>query len=166
MGLFCKEWAVRNSGKDCLVIGDQLAAHRQVEVVRMAIQYGVNPWWLVANTSHFLQVLDAMCCATLKSILPMLSEEKVIRAFLTNESARDCVLQAAYEAERRAFTPIVIKASFRSVGLVPWDRERVLHLARVNLGVDLPSDGVADQARAAAALVIQQAHDKHELDKK
>jgi len=38
-----------------------------------------------------------MCFASFKSIIPVLSEEKVIRAFLENDSARDFVLHAAYE---------------------------------------------------------------------
>lgn len=55
-------------------------------------------------------------------------------------------------------------ASFKSVGLVPFDRKRVLHLARLKLGIDLPQDDVADQTRAAAALVIRQSHDQHATD--
>lgn len=164
MDLFCREWQVRNPGRDCLLLGDQLQSHRQVEVVRAALKYGVFLWWLVANTSHFLQVLDDKCFAILKRYLPILSEEKIIRALLTSQPTRDCVLQAAYEAERIAFTPTTIKASFKSVGLAPFDRKRVLHLARLNLGMDLPKDGVADQSRAVASQVIRQSHDQHAAD--
>lgn len=166
MDLFCSEWQLRNAGRQCLLLGDQLKAHRQVEVVRSALKHGVSCWWLVANTSHFLQVLDDKCFACLKKHLPVLSEQKMISALLTNQSARDSVLQAAYEAERMSFTPTTIRASFRSVGLVPWDAARVMHLARVNLGLDLPSEGVADGARAAAAAVIRLAHDRNAADQK
>jgi len=166
MDLFCHEWEVRNPGRECLLLGDQLRAHRQVEVVRSALKHGVTCWWLVANTSHFLQVLDDKCFACVKKYLPVLSDQSIVDALLTNKSARDCVLQAAYEAERLSFTHTTIRASFRSVGLVPWDPTRVLHLARVNLGMDLPSYGVADAARAAAAAVIRLSHDRHMAGKK
>lgn len=166
MDVFCREWQLRNPGKECIVIGDQLGAHRQVEVVRMATKHNVHCWWLVANTSHFLQVLDDKCFARVKTVMPVLSEEKVIEALLSGEATRDCLLEAAYEAERRAFTRETIMASFKSVGLCPWSRERVVELARVNLGIGLPSDGVADQARAAAVAVIRQAQEKRCAEKK
>jgi len=166
MDIFCHEWEVRHSGRECLLLGDQLRAHRQVEVLRSALKHGVTCWWLVANTSHFLQVLDDKCFACVKKHLPVLSEQSIVDALLTNKSARECVLQAAYEAERLSFTHTTIRASFWSVGLVPWDPTRVLHLARVNLGMDLPSYGVADAARAAAAAVIRLSHDRHMADKK
>jgi len=76
------------------------------------------------------------------------------------------VLQAAYEAERLRCTHTTIRASFRAVGLVPWDPTRVLHLALVNLGMDLPSYGVADAAQAATAAVIHLSHDRHMAGKK
>jgi len=118
--------------------------------VRSALQRGVVCWWLVANTSHFLQVLDDKCFACLKAHVPVLSDHNIVDALLTNQPSRDCLLQAVYDAKRISCTPTTIRASFRSVGLVPWDEKRMLHLARVNLGIDLPSYGVADGARGVA----------------
>ena len=51
--LFCHEWEVRIPGRECLLLGDQLRSHRQVEVVRSVLKHGVTCLWLVANTSHF-----------------------------------------------------------------------------------------------------------------
>jgi len=113
-----------------------------------------------------LQVLDDKCFACVKKHLPVLSDQNIVDALLTNKWARDCVLQAAYEAERVRFTHTTIQDSFRSVGLVPWDPTRVLHLARVILGIDPPSYGVADAARTAAAAVICLSHDRHMAGKK
>lgn len=164
--LFCQDWRVRNPRRTCLLLGDQLRAHRQVEVVCSALKHGVSCWWLVASTSHSLQVLDDNCLACLKKHLPMLAEQTMVDAVLSNQSARDPGLQAAYDAERMSFMPTTIRAFFQSVGLVPWDPARVLHLARVNLGMDLASYGVAGGARAAAAAVIRIAHNHHETDQK
>jgi len=101
-----------------------------------------------------------MCFSSLKSILPVLSEKHVFCAFLPIELAQDCILWSAHETERNVFAPVAIKVSFKPVGVVPWDRKRVVHLARGNHFVDLPSEGAADQARTAAALFILQAHGK------
>jgi len=104
-----------------------------------------------------------MSCAfpLFKSILPVLSEKNVVCAFLPIELAQDCNLWSADEAERNVFTPVAIKASLKLVGLVPWDRKRVVHLTHVNKLVDLPSEGAADQVRTAAALFILKAHGKN-----
>lgn len=90
---------------------------------------------MVPNTSHWLQVLDDKCFARLKKIVPVLSDDKVIQALMTNQPTRDCLLEAAYEAERMALTRETIQAAFKSVGLYPWDRKQVMELARVNLGL-------------------------------
>jgi len=84
MDLFCREWQVHNPGRECLLLGDKLRAHRQVAVVRSALQHGVVFWWLVANTSHFLQVLDDKCFARLKAHVPVLSDQNIVDALLTN----------------------------------------------------------------------------------
>lgn len=91
MDLFCREWQLRNPGRDCLLLGDLRQSHKQVDVVRSALKYNVHLWWLVANTSHFLQVLHDKCFAVLKVRVPILSEEKIIRALMTSQSTRDCV---------------------------------------------------------------------------
>lgn len=166
MAAFCEKWRLRHPNQECMLIGDQLGAYRQVEVVCVAANSNVLCWWLVANTSHWLQVLDDKCFARLKKIVPVLSDDKVIQALLTNQPTRDCLLEAAYEAERLALTRETIQAAFKSVGLYQWDRERVVELARVNLGIGLPSDGVADQSRAAAAVVIRQAHNQRAADQR
>ena len=117
MDLFCHEGEVRTPGRECLLLGDRLRAHRQVEVVRSALKHRVTCWWLVENTSHFWQVLDDKCLACVKKNLPVLSDQNIADALLTNKSARDCVFQAAYVAERLIFTHTTIRASFRSVCL-------------------------------------------------
>jgi len=108
-----------------------------------------------------LQVLDDTCFACLKKHLKVLSDQNIVDALLTNKSARDCVLQAAYEEERLTFTRTTIRALFRSVGTVPRVPTRVLHLSRFSISMDLPSHGVADAARGAAAAVIRLSHDRH-----
>lgn len=89
--------------------------------------------------------------------MPVLSEEKVLDAMVDNKLARDCLLEAAYDAERMAFNRQTIQASFASAGLYGWDRGRVLELARLNVGIGPPTDGVADQARAAVVAVTAEA---------
>ena len=167
MDLFCKEWRLQNPLGDAFLIGDQLAAHKQVDVVRAALRHGVHCWWLVANTSHWLQVLDDKPFALLKRFQPVLSQQRVIDALLTSQPVRDCFIGAAYEAERRAMTPKAIKAAFKNVGLFPFDRMRVMELAHMNLGMGAAGADVASLCVAAAGSVLRRAqmkavHDREE----
>lgn len=41
MDAFCEEWRLRHPNQECMLIGDQLGAHRQVEVVRSAAKSNV-----------------------------------------------------------------------------------------------------------------------------
>ena len=82
------------------------------------------------------------------------------------EHVWDVLTNPTYEAKRKSFTSSALKTSFMSVGIVPWDRKIVLQLARVKVGVDLPFENVADQARAAAALCIRKAPENHSSDKR
>lgn len=45
---------------------------------------------------------------------------------------------------------------------MPWDWERVLHLARVNQELILPSNCASESARAAPAAVIRPTYDEHD----
>lgn len=111
MDLFCGEWQVRNTCRDCLLLGDELRAHLKVAVVRSAVQLGMVCWWLVSNTSYFLQVLDDKYFVRLKSHMPVLSDQKVIEAMLNKQSARDRVLHVTYDAERMIFSPTTIRTA-------------------------------------------------------
>lgn len=41
MDAFCEEWRLRHPNQECMLIGDQLGARRQVEVVRSAAKSNV-----------------------------------------------------------------------------------------------------------------------------
>lgn len=132
----------------------------------MWLQRATYCWWLVANISYWLQVLDDKCFARLKYAMPVLSHDKIIQALLTIHPTRKCLFDAACEAKRIVLTRETIQAACKSVSLYPWDRKRVIELARNNFGFGLPSEGVADQSLAAAAVVIRQAHEQRAADQK
>lgn len=98
--VFCREWQVRNPTKKCFVIGDQLAAHRHVEVARMATRYKVHCWMLVSKTSRCLQVLDEKCFACVKTVMRVLAENKVVEALLSGKATRDFAAAAGSKDDR------------------------------------------------------------------
>jgi len=155
MDLFCKEWRLQNPPEDAFLIVDHLAAHKKAAVVRAALRRGVHCWWLVANTSHWLIVLDEKPFALLKRFQPVLSQQRVIDALLKSQPVRDCFIGATYEAERRAMTPQAIKAAFRNVGLLPFDRVRVMELAHMSLGMEAAGADVASLCVEAARSVLR-----------
>jgi len=78
MAASCAEWRLRNLSKACMLVDDVLGARRQVEGVRPAAKTNVLCRRPVAYTSDWLQVLDDKCFAHLRTIVPVLPDDKVI----------------------------------------------------------------------------------------
>lgn len=155
-----EEWRARNPGTPALLFADQLAAHRRADIVEYALGLGLYIFSLRKNTSHFNQPLDAAPFGALHTKKTHRTEEAMIDAILTNASTRDTLLQAAYEAERRAFGRPVISGAFRRCGLWPFDPDLMQAAARVTLGMHGTKETVVEAARRAAADVIQAAQQR------
>ena len=128
---FCQTWTEKHPGLDCLCIGDNLAAHKQLKVLKDCLDNKVSMCFLVANTSHWSQPLDNLLFAQLKqenssstnvlSYLQLFSSENLF-------SLIDIVLAAA----GRAFTRITVEQSFKETGLVPFSPSKIKKLAKKN----------------------------------
>lgn len=134
MEKFCTIWLSEYEGLHCYVLGDQLAAHRDLEIVKMCFEKQVFLWSLPANTSHFLQPLDNACFAELKKGFRSKLERINLLGILMKVDVKKEIFTTMYEAEERAFQPNIIRASFRNVGLFPFDEERMRELTNENSG--------------------------------
>ena len=92
-----------------------MASHLDPLVVSLAYQKNVHMWSLVANSSHFLQLLDDLPFGNQEVHGGHSLEEGVIVA--------NVLLPAAYEAEALAFTPDIIKGGFYKTGLFSFNKE-------------------------------------------
>jgi len=104
----------RYPGIQALLFGDQLAAQRRADIVEYALGLGMLFFSLSKNTSHITQPLDEAPFGTMQADKARRNEEALMDGVRTNTNTRDVLLQAAYTAERRAFTGSIIHGAFRA----------------------------------------------------
>lgn len=111
----------------------------------------------VANTSHWLQPLDEAPFRNFKKYIYAKGEENIWDALMTNGKAkttREAFLQAAFDAENIAFKPRTIINAFKNCGVWPLNEDRILELARLNLGVFRTDINFASEAASQAATAV------------
>jgi len=152
--LFAAEWRTRNPGREALLFGDQLGAHRQPDTIAAALEKGVYLFSLPPNTSHINQPLDESPFGGLKRDAATGNEQEILDALVSGTSVWDTLLSAAYVAERRTLTPQSIVGAFRRCARWPFDAAAMLARVGANVGLVPPGDTVQSKARAAAAAVL------------
>jgi hypothetical protein len=128
---FCQAWKEKHPGLNCLCIGDNLAAHRHLKILKNSLDNGVFMSFLVANTSHWSQPLDNLLFARLKQEISLLTNTVSYLQIFSGEnlfSLIDIVLKAA----GRAFTTQTVVTSFKKTGLVPFSSSKLKKLAKAN----------------------------------
>jgi len=158
--LAAAEWRVRNPGLPLLLFRDQCSAHMSTETLQRALPLNFFLFFLVENSSHFLQPLDAAPFGCFHRSLRVYNDQYVWDALMTGESMRGALLAAAYHFERRAFTPAVVKGAFKTTGLWPFDSAVVLARARESLGIADDGGSARAQAAAMASEVLSEARQR------
>jgi len=132
-----KIWAQKYPGVILTLLTDNLATHRDMEVVEEMWKNLIHMFYLPPNTSHFLQPLDDLPFAIYKTELRNLAD-KLIRSFASlGKSKVDSVFLATLvsgEAEKIAFAPDKVRAGFKNTGVWPWNPELILNNVLVNAG--------------------------------
>jgi len=147
--LVAEEWATRNPGLPL-----------STDTLERALCRALYLFFLAANSSHFLQPLDAEPFAVFHHILRATNESYVFDAIMSGIATRNALLAAAFLAERLSFTPEVVSKAFITTGLWPLNPKVVLARAFENLGVVVPGGTVRDEARLMAAETISAARDR------
>jgi len=125
--LVAEEWATRSPGLPLPLFGDQCSAHMSADTLERALRRAFDLFLLPANSSHFLQPLDAEPIAVLHLILRATSDSYVFDAIMSGNGTRNALLAAAFHVKRRAFTPDVVSKAFITTGLLaaqPHSRAR------------------------------------------
>eukprot|EP00301_Raphidiophrys_heterophryoidea_P024155 c7746_g1_i2.p1 GENE.c7746_g1_i2~~c7746_g1_i2.p1 ORF type:complete len:167 (-),score=32.60 c7746_g1_i2:151-651(-) len=103
MKKFVELWRL-HPGLRVWVFVDGLACHKQLELVRFALDQGVEMWLPPANTSHFLQPLDDKPFAYFKKTLNSRSSGASFGSILCALTPQNVFFGIAYTAEEDAFT--------------------------------------------------------------
>ena len=129
---FKEVWSDFKPGVDSVILTDNLSAHREVETIKWCLQNRVHVFFLPANVTHFLNPLDNLCFTAFKRQLTNLIIKGASTIALKRQGLARATLEAATEA-RVALTPKVIKASWARVGIFPWDEDKILKEAKLNI---------------------------------
>lgn len=149
---FAEVWARKHTGRVCWCFGDQLATHASYTITKLARDNDVLMYLLPANTSHFLQPLDSLPFANLKSHMKRNAYESAWQNHFRGEEAKEIAFALAYAAEENALTPRILKSAFRRTGVFPWNPNLVTSLMEQNVGniEQKCKDEIAESTRVAA----------------
>lgn len=105
---------------------DGCSSHRKVDTIEPLSRCNVLVIYFPSNTSHILQPLDGYIFACYKPGAARGLQLLSLQALVFNEFKKHLVLKLSIDAAKKAFTPKIIKASFRDRGIHPWDPELIL----------------------------------------
>jgi 4-hydroxybenzoate polyprenyltransferase len=119
-----------------VIICDNASPHKDISAIEWMMKKNMHLVYLPPNTTHLLQPLDQQAFANWKRQLLALTRSQSSVLLSQSANLTDVLMQVAPEAERRAFTPKVLKASWNQTGLYPFDSAKVL--SRVKQAISPP----------------------------
>jgi len=153
---FSDQWRAQNSGREVLLLCDNLGAHQVPETIEFALGKGLFLFSLPPNSSHIHERLDEAHFASLNATTDRSMDQTIYDSMTMSTPVRDAPLLAAYRAKVTAFTPKTKSGAFRRCGLWPFDAETMTLRTREALGY-VDSDGtMAGVAKAEERLFAQE----------
>ena len=121
--IFMGRWKILYPGLICIVLGDNLDQHRNINVIIEGKNHDIHWWFLVENTTHWSQPLDNGVFARLKQILYKKIEDKFFLTGFKPYSTKLSLIPLLQEAQKEAYTPEVIKKAFLVTGIYPFSKK-------------------------------------------
>lgn len=133
---FSSIWRQYSPGRNATVLLDNLQIHHAVAPLIDAKKHGVRLFFLPPNTSHFLQPLDNLVFAIYKTQLAHLAN-KLLGVLKKDDklTPAEIITAVTRDAEKLAFSPEKIKASFANCNIWPLDCDAILIAAKINVGL-------------------------------
>ena len=122
MDLFTARWNDLHPGLHCELYLDHLGAHAQADTVLTARRNGIHTMLLVKKSTPAHSPLDQAPIALMRNFSTKFAHEGMMAAFLLGESTDGVMFLAVFKAEGKAFTPKVLVAAWKKVGLHPYAR--------------------------------------------
>ena len=125
-------WELVHPGLHALLIGDSVGPHLNVETVSFLAERNMQTLYLVKNTTHWSQPWDDVPFALFKKKLTPAIDTKISLSRGTPHSVRTVAMSVVPSIVQEVFTPPIIQAATRNVGLYPFDEELIRRLAAEN----------------------------------
>jgi hypothetical protein len=153
--LFEEQWKLLYPGLECVLWLDYADIHYQPELILTMASRGIFILFFMKKSTKFSQPADQWLFGTLKHCIAKFAAEAKFAASVNGGSFNGLLWAACFRAEREAFKPETIVASFKVTGICPWNPD--LYLSRLDkaLGGAEFKDPVATLAVGAATTVIK-----------
>lgn len=155
----------RHPDLEHLLYLDRLGAHLQPDVVRSCLAEKLYTVWFPSYTSEFLQPEDAQEFAAFHDVLNSVRRDYDPSALTRGRPAHAVAMDFVAKALDACTTKGVVKLSFASTGIFPWDPDLILSHARIFTSRSDADDDLSSNsdpiklAQGLAAAVIEE-HDK------
>jgi hypothetical protein len=140
-------WNKRSPGLLLTLFADNLGFHRNVGPILKLKEQFIVFFFLPPNTSHFLQPLDNLMFAILKSQIGILAthlKNALETLGLPEGDSMILITAVLSSAEAMAFAPEKIILSFSNVGAWPFNAEKIKRLAEINVGIKASEEDLDD----------------------
>jgi len=120
----------RHPDLDHLLFMDRLQAHLQPAVVAACLADRLYTVWFPPHCSEFLQPADQQQFAVFHNQMNLLVTHYDRTALLRHAGGRALVMQFFKRAQEACTQQDVVKISFETAGIWPWDPDKILQNAR------------------------------------
>jgi hypothetical protein len=131
------DWATESPGLRHYVWMDNLQCHCDPAAIQYALERHLFPLFLPKCTTHLFQPLDRYPFALLKNFVERQKRTLALTALISGEKLRatnEFAVQSAINYLATWLDAKAMKASFRDCGLYPFSSQKILELARANIG--------------------------------
>jgi len=144
---FERRWHLIHAGLDCLLIGDSLSPHLNVNAVRYLAERGIQKLFLAKNTTHFTQVFDNWPYGLFKKRLTPAIDQEICLTPGDPRPMKEICMKVVPRLLDEVFTPEILRAASKNVGIWPFDGDLIRNLAEENNAdpqyLSLPEESVA-----------------------
>ncbi len=104
---------------------DRVGPHMQDSTIAKLAEIDTTTLYLPAHSSHIIQPLDDVPFANLKQFGCQARDKLTLGRQLRGESLNNVTQEAILIAEKKAFSPDIIKAGFAHTGVWPWNEKLI-----------------------------------------
>ena len=118
---FASNWKHHKFGRACVLFGDQLGAHKDVQAVEECMKCNAYPFLFPPNASHFIQPLDDVVLGLFKRTIRIKALEHRFQLAKVESETIAAMHAIAYNAEAASFQERPIKRAFKQCGIATFD---------------------------------------------
>jgi hypothetical protein len=107
-----------------LLTFDRHTSHLAEEAIVLLLENNVHTLLFPPHTTHWLQPFDDMAAAALKKTVKHMRDSQNWSLCFRGMKPTNTLASIIINAVTKAFTPEVIKASFKNTGIYPFDKEK------------------------------------------